>query len=416
MSTSLYAPYVTADLEEHRKSVREWAERVLAPLRDKFEEANIDGVGKEHPIEIFRKMGRERLLAAHVPEQYGGPGKGFVAEIITIEEIARVTPAFSTLVDYTPTLVCNPILMFGTEEQKTKYLPPLASGEKLGSYALTEPNWGSDVASIETKAEKRSGEYVIDGHKKFITVGNLADVLLVYAKTKPEAGARGITAFIVESKTSGISYPKLERKMGLKAIPVSEIKLEGVRVPAENILGGPAQENRGIYVALDALNHGRCGVAAQGVGAGQAALEQATRFASERMQSSAPIINYGAIQCMIADIATKLDAARLMTYRASHLRDLYIRGQIKDGRIINAPAAMAKCYATEAATFAAHRAIQIFGGRGFMSDPEYAPIKELPTPEQLYRDCRIFEIYEGTNEIQRYVIARETAALYGKKA
>lgn len=416
MFTSAYAPYVTADLEEHRKSVREWAERELAPLRDKFEEANIDGVGKNHPIEIYREIGRRGLLAQHVPKQYGGAGKSFVAEIIAIEEIARVSPTFSALVDYTPTLVCNPILMFGTEEQKRKHLPSLVSGEKLGSYALTEPKWGSDVASMDARAEKRGGEYVIVGHKKFITFGNLADVVLVYAKTKPEAGGRGITAFIVESKTSGISYPKQERKMGLKAAPVSEIKFDGVRVPAENILGGPEQENRGIYVALDALNQGRCGVAAQGVGVAQAALEQATRYASERVQSGAPIINLGAIQWMIADMATKLDAARLLTYRASYLRDLYVKGQIKDGRIINAPAAMAKCYASEAATFSAHRAIQIFGGRGYMSDPEYAPIKELPTPEQLYRDCRIFEIYEGTNEIQRYVIARETAATYGKKA
>jgi hypothetical protein len=305
--------------------------------------------------------------------------------------------------------------MFGTEEQKQKYLPLLARGEYLGCYALTEPKWGSDVASMETRAEKQDGEYVINGRKKFITLGNLADLILVYAKTDPQAKGRGITAFIVESKTSGISYPKQERKMGLKAVPVSEIHFEEVRVPAENILGGPPNENKGMRMALDALNQGRCGVAAQGLGVAQAALEQATQFANQRIQSGAPIIEQGAIQTMIADIAMRLDASRLLTYRAAYLRNQYITGEIKDGRTINAPAAMAKCYASETATFAAHRVMQIFGGRGFMSDAEYAPIKELPTPEQLYRDSRIFEIYEGTNEIQRLVIARETAAMYGKK-
>ena len=414
MSMGLYAPYVTPEIEEHRKKVREFAEKELAPLRQEYEEKNLDGLGREFPWDIYRKLGEKGYLAEHVPKEYGGKGESFLKEIITIEEISRVCGAFSVLVDYTPTLVCNPILSFGTEEQKKKYLPSLVKGEKIGSYCLTETKAGSDVAAIETKAEKKGNEYIINGHKKFIMLGNLAEIFLVYAKTKPEAGYRGITVFIVERETEGISFPKQEKKLGLRATPTSEVKFENVRVPAENILGGPEQENRGIYVALDALDHGRCGVAAQGLGAAQAAFEQALKFASEREQFGKPIIGWEAIQWMLADMAMKIDAARLLTYRAAYLRDLAIKGQI-ERRKVTLPASMAKCYATEVATFAAHRAIQIFGGRGYMADPEYVPIKELPTPENIYRDCRIYEIYEGTNEIQRYVISREISRLYGIK-
>lgn len=415
LPVSMYAPYVSPDIEEHRAEVRKWAETVLSPLRDKYEEENLDGVGKNPPLEVYKELGEKGLLAEHIPEEYGGKGRSFVWEIITIEEISRICASFHSLVDYTPTLVCNPIFVFGTEEQKKKYLPPLVKGEKLGSFALTEAGiGGSNIAAIETRAEREGNEYIINGHKKFITMGNLADVLLVFTKTKPEAGARGMTAFIVEADTEGISYPKQERKMGLRAIPVSEIKFENVKVPVDNILGGYEQENRGIYTALNALDHGRCGISAQAVGIIQAAIEQATRYASERVQFDKEVINFEAVQWMLADMAIKLDAARLLTYRAAYLRDLAIKGKA-DYRGVTLPAAMAKCYSTEAATWAAHKAIQIFGGRGYMMDPDYAPIKELPTPEKLYRDSRITEIYEGTNEMQRMVISRGIARLYGKK-
>jgi len=410
----LYAPYITPEMEEHRKKVREFAEKELAPLRQEYEEKNLDGLGKEFPWDLYKKIGERGYLAEHIPKEYGGKGESFLKEIITIEEVARVCGTFSVIVDYTPTLVCNPLFTFGTEEQKKKYLPPLVKGEKVGSYALTEPNAGSDVASIETKAEKKGDKYIINGYKKFIMLGNIADIFLVFAKTKPEAGARGITVFILERDMEGISFPKQEKKLGLRAAPTSEIKLENVEVTEDQILGGPEQENKGIYVALDALDHGRCGVAAQGLGAAQAAFEQALKFASERIQFGTPIISFQAIQWMLADMAMRIDAARLLTYRAAYLRDLAIKGQI-ERRKVTLPASMAKCYATETATFAAHRAIQIFGGRGYMMDPEYVPVKELPTPEKIYRDCRIFEIYEGTNEIQRYVISREISRLYGIK-
>ena len=410
----LYAPYITPEMEEHRKKIREFAEKELAPLRQEYEEKNLDGLGKEFPWDLYKKIGERGYLAEHIPKEYGGKGESFLKEIITIEEVARVCGTFSVIVDYTPTLVCNPLFTFGTEEQKKKYLPPLVKGEKVGSYALTEPNAGSDVASIETKAEKKGDKYIINGYKKFIMLGNIADIFLVFAKTKPEAGARGITVFILERDMEGISFPKQEKKLGLRAAPTSEIKLENVEVTSDQILGGPEQENKGIYVALDALDHGRCGVAAQGLGAAQAAFEQALKFASERIQFGTPIISFQAIQWMLADMAMRIDAARLLTYRAAYLRDLAIKGQI-ERRKVTLPASMAKCYATETATFAAHRAIQIFGGRGYMMDPEYVPIKELPTPEKIYRDCRIFEIYEGTNEIQRYVISREISRMYGIK-
>ena len=410
----MYAPYVTPEIEEHRAEVRKWAETELAPLRDKYEEDNIDGVGKNPPLEVYKRLGEKGLLAEHIPKEYNGKGKSFVWEIVTIEEISRICASFCSLVDYTPTLVCHPIFVFGTEEQKEKYLPPLVRGEKIGSFAVTESEASSNVAAMETRAKREGDEYIINGHKKFITMGNLAETLLIFAKTKPEAEARGITAFIVEANTKGISYPKQERKMGLRAIPVSEIKFENVKVSVDNILGGLEQENRGIYIALNALDHGRCGIAAQAVGIIQAAIEQATRYASERVQFDKEIINFEAVQWMLADMAIKLDAARLLTYRAAYLRDLAIKCEI-DYRATTIPAAMAKCYSTEAATWAAHKAIQIFGGRGYMMDPDYAPIRELPTPEKLYRDSRITEIYEGTNEIQRMVISSGIARLYGKK-
>jgi len=414
LAMNRFAPYVTPEIEEHRMKVRKWAEAELAPIRDKYEEMNLDGLGKNFPRELIGKMAKEGLFAAFVPKKYGGQELSLLYDIITIEEVARVCGSFSLLADYTPTLGTNPIFTFGTEEQKKKYLPQIVKGEMLVSFGLTEPKWGSDIVSLETTAKKEGDGYIINGEKKFIVLANLADLIVVFAKTQPEAGARGITVFLIDTKREGISFPKQEKKMGLRAIPVSEIKIENVKASPDDILGGPEQEGRGIYVALDTLDHGRCGVAAQALGTTQAALEQATRFASERSQFGQPVGNFEAVQWMLADMAIKLDAARLLTYRAAYFRDLAIKGEM-DRRIVTSPVAMAKCYATEVATWAAHRAIQILGGRGFMMDPEYAPVKELPMPETLYRDCRVFEIYEGTNEVQRMVIAREVAQLYGKK-
>ncbi len=267
----------------------------------------------------------------------------------------------------------------------------MVKGEKIGSYCLTEIKAGSDVAAIETRAERKGDEYIINGHKKFIMLGNLADIFLVYAKTKPEAGYRGITVFIVERETEGISFPKQEKKLGLRATPTSEVKFENVRVPAENILGGPEQENRGIYVALDALDHGRCGVAAQGLGAAQAAFEQALKFASEREQFGKPIIGWEAIQWMLADMATEIEAARLLILKAAYLKD---KGEKEEYIKLSS---MAKLYASEVAMKTTIKAIQIHGGYGYT--------KDYPV-ERYFRDAKITEIYEGTNEIQRIVIAR----------
>jgi len=410
----LYAPYITPDLEEHRLNAREFAEKKLAPIRDRYEELNLDGKGLNFPWEALKLIGENGFLAMYIPEAYGGRGKPLLYDVITIEEFSRVCGAMASITQYTPSLVCSPLLLFGTEEQKKKYLPPLVKGEKLGAFALTEPDVGSDTAAIRTRAERTGSFYIINGHKKFITIGNLASTFIVFAKTKPEAGARGITAFIVEREMEGISFPKQERKLGLRYIPVSEVKLENVKVPAENVLGGVEMENRGIYIALNALDHGRCYVAAQAIGAAQAALEQALKFAEQRVEFEQPIISFEAIQWMIADMTMRIEASRLLTYRATYLRDLAIKGKI-DSRAVTLPAAIAKCYASETATFAAHRSIQILGGRGYMHDYEYIPVKPLPPLEKIYRDCRIYEIYEGTNEIQRYVISREIARLYGVK-
>lgn len=410
----LYAPYITPDLEEHRLKVREFAEKELAPIRDKYEELNLDGRGLSFPWEALKLIGEKGLLAMYIPEYYGGKGRHLLYDVVTIEEISRVCGAMASITQYTPSLACSPILLFGTEEQKRRYLPPLVKGEKLGAFALTEPDVGSDTASIQARAERVGDSYIVKGHKKFITVGNLASVFIVFAKTRPEAGARGITAFIVERDMEGVSFPKQERKLGLRYIPVSEVRFDNVKVPVENVLGGVEMENKGIYIALNALDHGRCYVAAQALGAAQAALEQALRFAEQRVEFGQPIINFEAIQWMLADMAMRIEAARLLTYRATYLRDLAIKGKL-DHRAVTMPAAAAKCYASEVATFTAHRSIQILGGRGYMYDQEYMPIKTLPPPEKIYRDCRIYEIYEGTNEIQRYVISREIARLFGVK-
>jgi len=370
--------------EEHRllqATVREFAAREIEP-----QAAALD---REHryPAEIIQQAARLGLMAMMVPEPYGGAGMDALAYVIAQEELARASAGVQVIISVNNSLVCDPILAFGTEEQKRRYLPRLADGRSLGCYCLTEPEAGSDAMALTTRAERRGGEWVLNGRKLFVTNGLEADICIVYARTEPVPGARGISAFIVEKAFPGISVGKVERKLGIRCSSTAEILLDDCRVPEENLLGERGQGGR---IALATLDGGRTGIAAQAVGIARAALEACVAYARERRQFGRPIGEFQAIQWALADMATRIDAARLLTYRAAWLRD---RGQP-----YTREASTAKLVAAETATWATARAVRLFGGYGYIED---YPV------ERYFRDAQITEIYEGTSEIQRLVISRQ---------
>jgi butyryl-CoA dehydrogenase len=289
-------------------------------------------------------------------------------------------------------LVCWPLLSFGNEAQKQKYLAPLASGEKLGCYALTEPSAGSDAAALKTRADKSEGGYVLNGTKMWITNGPQADICVAYASSDPEQRHRSISAFILENDFSGYSVGKVEEKLGIACSGTSELVFENMHVPEENLLHS---ESRGFTVAMATLDGGRIGIAAQALGIAQRALDLAISYSKERVAFGKPIASKQAIQWMIADMATRIEAARLLVWRAAVLKDAEMRGE-GDGRRVSQECSMAKLYASECANFCADRALQIHGGYGYSKEYEV---------ERLYRDARITTLYEGTSEIQRLVIA-----------
>jgi alkylation response protein AidB-like acyl-CoA dehydrogenase len=370
--------------EEHRllqATVREFATREIEP--------HAAALDREHryPAEIIQQAARLGLMAMMVPEQYGGAGMDALAYVIAQEELARASAGVQVIISVNNSLVCDPILAFGTEEQKRRYLPRLADGRSLGCYCLTEPEAGSDAMALTTRAERRGGEWVLNGRKLFVTNGLEADLCIVYARTEPVPGARGISAFIVEKAFPGISLGKVERKLGIRCSSTAEILLDDCRVPEENLLGERGQGGR---IALATLDGGRTGIAAQAVGIARAALEACVAYARERRQFGRPIAEFQAIQWTLADMATRIDAARLLTYRAAWLRD---RGQP-----YTREASTAKLVAAETATWATARAVRLFGGYGYLED---YPV------ERYFRDAQITEIYEGTSEIQRLVISRQ---------
>jgi len=370
--------------EEHRllqATVREFAAREIEP-----QAAALD---REHryPAEIIQQAARLGLMAMMVPEPYGGAGMDALAYVIAQEELARASAGVQVIISVNNSLVCDPIRAFGTEEQKRRYLPRLADGRSLGCYCLTEPEAGSDAMALTTRAERRGGEWVLNGRKLFVTNGLEADICIVYARTEPVPGARGISAFIVEKAFPGISVGKVERKLGIRCSSTAEILLDDCRVPEENLLGERGQGGR---IALATLDGGRTGIAAQAVGIARAALEACVAYARERRQFGRPIGEFQAIQWALADMATRIDAARLLTYRAAWLRD---RGQP-----YTREASTAKLVAAETATWATARAVRLFGGYGYIED---YPV------ERYFRDAQITEIYEGTSEIQRLVISRQ---------
>jgi len=373
--------------EEHRlvqQTAREFATREILPVASQLD--------AEHrfPAEIVRGLAELGLMGVTVPEEYGGAGMDHVAYVLAMEEVARACASTAAIMSVNNSLVCDPILRYGTEEQKRRYLPVLASGRELGCYCLTEPQAGSDAASLQTTARLDGESWVLNGTKVFVTNAREAWVFIVYARTEELPGARGISAFLVERDYPGITVGKVERKMGLLASSTCEVLLEDCRVPRENLLGARGE---GFKVALSTLDGGRIGIAAQAVGIARAALEEGVAYAKERRQFGRPIAEFQAIQWKIADMATRIEAARLLTLRAAWLRD--------QGKRCTVEASMAKLFASETAMFAAHQGVQIFGGYGY--------IKDYPV-ERYFRDAKITEIYEGTSEIQRMVIARNLLA------
>ncbi|MFN2184728.1 MAG: acyl-CoA dehydrogenase [Anaerolineae bacterium] len=364
-----------------RDMVRDFAQKEVAPraaLVDKTE---------EFPAENIRQMGELGLLGLPYPERYGGGGGDYLSYAIAVEEIARACGSTALIYAAHVSLGCGPIYSFGSEEQKQKWLPRLCTGRGLGAFGLTEPQAGSDAGSTRTVAVRDGDEYILNGSKMWITSGAIADVVTCTAKTDPQAGTRGISCFLVERGMEGFIPGKNEPKMGLKGSVTSALTLEDCRVPAKNLLGAEGEGFKQMLITLDA---GRISIGAMALGLGQAALDEATRYAKERVQFGQPIAKFEAIQWMIADMATELDAARLMVYRAAARKDAGLR--------FTKEAAMAKLYASEAAERAAHKALQVHGGYGYS--------REYPV-ERIYRDQRLCAIGEGTSEIQRLVIARQ---------
>ncbi len=362
-----------------QRSVRDFAEAEVRPYAKELDETG------RFPRDILQKAAELGLLGIAIPQEYGGAGMDHVAYSIVIEEIACACASTAVILSVQNSLFCDPVLRFGSDAQKQRFLVPFARGEKIGCFALTEPQAGSNAAALTTKAVRKNDRYVIDGTKAWITGGGVADAVLVYVNTKPELGEKGITALLVERGTPGFSVGKEEKKLGIHATACCELIFSGCEVPIENRLGN---EGEGYKVAISTLDGGRIGIASQAIGIAQGAFEASVSYAKQRQAFGHPISDFQAIQFMLADMATEIDAARLLARRAASKFDA--------GSRVTMEAAVAKLFASEMATRVAHKAIQIHGGNGYSR--EYLV-------ERAYRDARITEIYEGTSEIQRMVIA-----------
>jgi len=372
---------LTEDQELLRRTVREFSETHIAPGA-----AERDAAAR-FPTELIPKLSELGLLGINIPPEYGGAGLDAVSSALVIEELARVDGAVALIVASHNSLCCAHIFNCGNEEQRRKYLPSLASGEKLGGWALTEPGSGSDAAALKTRARLENGEWILNGEKQFTTQGSTAGVYVIMTTTDPSKGRSGISAFIVERGTPGLSVGRIENKLGVRASDTAALHLDDLRVPKENLLGGV---NGAFDDALRILQGGRIGVGAMAVGLARGALEQALQYAKGRQQFGKSIAEFEAIQWMLADTATEIDAARLLVYRAARLKDT--------GAAYLKAASQAKLYAAEAAMRATTKAIQIHGGYGYLKDN---PV------ERYFRDAKLCEIGEGTSEVQRMIIAKE---------
>ncbi|MCJ7774832.1 MAG: acyl-CoA dehydrogenase [Desulfobulbaceae bacterium] len=362
-----------------RAMVREFAREVVLPTAAERDRT------KEFPAENLKKMGELGLMGMNVPPEYNGAGVDSVSYSLALQEIGYACASTAVVMSVHNSVACGPVYLYGSEYQKETYLKPLAAGKMLGSFALTESSAGSDPASQKAKAVKDGDSYVINGTKLFITSGKNSDLTVVTAYTDREKKHGGISAFVVEKGTPGFHVGKEEDKMGLRASDTVELIFEDCRVPSENLLG---QEGDGFVIAMASLDGGRIGIASQSVGLAQACLDAAVSYAKERVQFNKPISRFQGIRWMIADMATQIEAARLLTFNAAAMKD--------GGENFSGAASMAKVFASEMANKVAYQALQIHGGYGYM--------KEFPV-ERYYRDVRVFTIYEGTSEIQRKVIA-----------
>ncbi|HKQ60735.1 MAG TPA: acyl-CoA dehydrogenase family protein [Candidatus Polarisedimenticolaceae bacterium] len=372
---------LTEDQQLLRRTVRQFAESEIAPHVMRYDES------QEFPREILAKAGELGLLGILFPEQYGGAGLGYVEYALVVEELSRVDGSIGISVAAHNGLCSNHIYRFGNEEQRRRFLTPLASGRWIGGWSLTEPTAGSDAGGTKTVARWQDGGWVLNGSKTFTTHGTVGDVVVVFAVTDVERGKHGISAFVIEQGTPGFRPGKKENKMGLRASDTSEVIMQDCRLPADQLLG---ERGHGFVDAMQILDGGRISIGALALGMARGAYEAALGYARQREQFGQPIAAFQAIQFMLADMATKIDAAALLIYRAAWLKD--------QGRGVTREAAMAKLYASEIGVEVADKALQIFGGYGY--------VKDFPA-EKYYRDMKLCTIGEGTSEIQRLVIARE---------
>lgn len=373
--------------DEHkmlRDAARDFARNEIAPIAAEFDESG------EFPHKTIKKMGEMGFMGIEVPEQYGGAGMDTLAYVLALEEICKADAAHGVIMSVNNSLYANGLLKFGSEEQKKKFLVPVASGKSIGAYSLTEPMSGSDAGTMKSRATRDGDFYLLNGRKSWVTSGPVADYVVVFMMTDPEKKQKGVSAFLVESSTPGFVRGKKEPKLGIRASATSELIFDNVRVPVENRLGA---EGEGFKIAMTVLDAGRIGIAAQALGIAEAAYEAARDYAGQREAFGQPIGAFQGTGFKIADMKTRIEASRLLIYNAALAKE---RAKTSGGRF-SLEAAMAKLYASETAMFVTHQAVQIHGGMGYS--------KELPV-ERYFRDAKITEIYEGTSEIQRLVISR----------
>lgn len=372
-------------------AVRDFAQREIVPVAAEYDESG------EFPLDTVRKMGDMGLMGIETPEEYGGAGMDTLAYVLTMIEIAKADASHSTILSVNNSLYCKGILQFGTERQKREWIRPVASGAEIGAYSLTEPMSGSDAGNMASRAilNEAGTHYIINGRKSWVTSAPYANRIVLFSMTAAEAGNRGITAFLIDTKAPGFSRGKTEPKLGIRASATSEIIFDDYACPVENVLGGVGQ---GFKIAMTVLDAGRIGIAAQALGIAEAAYEAALDYARERQAFGAPIGSYQMIQQKIADMKTRIEAGRALIYQTILTKQ---RAEQHGGRYTS-EASMAKLFCSEAAAFVTDEALQIHGGMGYS--------KELPL-ERYYRDARITRIYEGTSEIQRMVIARNELGL-----
>lgn len=363
-----------------QKTVREFCKKKLKPLAPKIDKEEY------FPWDMYKKMGKFGLMGMTVPKKYGGAGIDRICYMIALEEISRLCGSTGITIEAHNTLGAGYLYEAGTDEQRKKYLPRLTSGEAFAALAITEPNAGSDVGGIQTTGVLKDDEWILNGTKQFITSGDIAEVTIVMAKTDKTKGTKGISAFLIEKDTPGFKVGQLEDKLGLRGSRTAELIFEDCRIPKENILG---EENKGFYSVMDTLDRGRTAVGAMSVGIARGALEDSIEYAKLREQFGRPISKLQAIQFLISDMATEIEAARLLVYKAAYLED--------EGKPFSKEAAMAKLFASEIAMRATRNAIQIHGGYGYMKD---RPL------ERYFRDVKLCQIGEGTSEIQRIVISK----------